>query len=127
MPMFVIDIKSHRSIQEQIVDNFKELIVTNILKPDDKFPSVRELSKTLAINPNTVQKAYSKLEEEGFLYVVKGKGSYVSDVKKRSVDKESVEQIKKYLKDSIDKLYYLGLSVDEIVNIVDEIVKERGE
>ncbi len=125
--MFVIDIKSHRSIQEQIVDNFKELIVTNILKPDDKFPSVRELSKTLAINPNTVQKAYSKLEEEGFLYVVKGKGSYVSDVKKRSVDKESVEQIKKYLKDSIDKLYYLGLSVDEIVNIVDEIVKERGE
>lgn len=125
--MFVIDIKSHRSIQEQIVDNFKELIVTNILKPDDKFPSVRELSKTLAINPNTVQKAYSKLEEEGFLYVVKGKGSYVSDVKKRSVDRESVEQIKKYLKDSIDKLYYLGLSVDEIVNIVDEIVKERGE
>ena len=125
--MFVIDIKSHRSIQEQIVDNFKELIVTNILKPDDKFPSVRELSKTLAINPNTVQKAYSKLEEEGFLYVVKGKGSYVSDVKKRSVDKESVEQIKKYLKDSIDKLYYLGLSVDEIVNIVDKIVKERGE
>ena len=125
--MFVIDIKSHRSIQEQVVDNFKELIVTNILKPDDKFPSVRELSKTLAINPNTVQKAYSKLEEEGFLYVVKGKGSYVCDVKKRSIDRESVDQIKKYLKDSIDKLYYLGLSVDEIVNIVDEIVKERGE
>lgn len=125
--MFVIDIKSHRSIQEQIVDNFKELIVTNVLKADEKLPSVRELSKSLAINPNTVQKAYSKLEEEGFLYVVKGKGSYVSDVNERTVDKESVEQIKKYIKDNIDKLYYLGLSVDEIVNIFNEIVEKRGE
>ena len=125
--MFVIDIKSHRSIQEQIIDNFKELIVTNVLKADEKLPSVRELSKSLAINPNTVQKAYSKLEEEGFLYVVKGKGSYVSDVNERTVDKESVEQIKKYIKDNIDKLYYLGLSVDEIVNIFNEIVEKRGE
>ena len=59
--MFQIDLKSHKSIQEQISDNFKELMVAGILKADEKLPSVRELSKMLTVNPNTVQKAYTKL------------------------------------------------------------------
>ena len=49
--MFQIDLKSHKSIQEQITDNFKELMVTGVLAPDEKLPSVRELSKMITVNP----------------------------------------------------------------------------
>ena len=56
--MFQIDLKSRKSIYEQVIDNVKELIVTGVLPAESKLPSVRELSKTLTVNPNTVQKAY---------------------------------------------------------------------
>ena len=56
--MFQIDSKSRKSIYEQVIDNIKELIMRNVLPPQSKLPSVRELSKQLLINPNTVQKAY---------------------------------------------------------------------
>ena len=55
--MFQIDSKSRKSIYEQVIDNIKELIMRNVLPPQSKLPSVRELSKQLLINPNTVQKA----------------------------------------------------------------------
>ena len=125
--MFQIDLKSHKSIQEQISDNFMELIVAGILKPDEKLPSVRELSKMLTVNPNTVQKAYTKLEEKGYVYVVKGKGSFVSNLENLAVDMREVNKIKKLLKEDINKLYYTGISKNSAKEIVDNIFDERGE
>lgn len=125
--MFIIDNKSRQSIQEQIVHNYKELIVTGVLKANDKIPSVREMSKTITVNPNTVQKAYSRLEEEGFIYVVKGKGSFVSDMSERKIDDHSILEVKKHLKEGIDKLYHLGLDVNEIRVIVNEMIEMRGK
>lgn len=125
--MFQIDLKSHKSIQEQISDNFMELIVAGILKPDEKLPSVRELSKMLTVNPNTVQKAYTKLEEKGYVYVVKGKGSFVSNLENLAVDMREVNKIKKLLKEDINKLYYTGISKNSAKEIVDDIFDERGE
>ena len=72
--MFQVDMKSRKSIYEQVVDNIKELIVTGILSAESKLPSVRELSKTLTVNPNTVQKAYRELEHQGYIYTVTGLG-----------------------------------------------------
>lgn len=125
--MFQIDLKSHKSIQEQISDNFMELIVAGILKPDEKLPSVRELSKMLTVNPNTVQKAYTKLEEKGYVYVVKGKGSFVSNLENLAVDMREVNKIKKLIKEDINKLYYTGISKNSAKEIVDNIFDERGE
>lgn len=125
--MFQIDLKSHKSIQEQISDNFMELIVAGILKPDEKLPSVRELSKMLTVNPNTVQKAYTKLEEKGYVYVLKGKGSFVSNLENLAVDMREVNKIKKLLKEDINKLYYTGISKNSAKEIVDNIFDERGE
>ena len=125
--MFQIDLKSHKSIQEQISDSFMELIVAGILKPDEKLPSVRELSKMLTVNPNTVQKAYTKLEEKGYVYVVKGKGSFVSNLENLAVDMREVNKIKKLLKEDINKLYYTGISKNSAKEIVDDIFDERGE
>ena len=56
--MFELDLRSRKPIYEQLVEKIIELIINNVLKPDQQLPSVRVLSADLAINPNTIQKAY---------------------------------------------------------------------
>lgn len=76
--MIIIDYKDTRPIYEQVVDKFQTLILKGILEPNTKMPSVRALAMELSINPNTIQKAYSELERQGFIYTVKGRGNFVS-------------------------------------------------
>lgn len=75
--MIFIDYKSRKPIYEQLIDNIKSLVVSGMLKRDDQLPSVRQLAQELAINPNTIQKAYSELEREGVIYSLKGRGSFI--------------------------------------------------
>ena len=76
--MIVIDYQNRKPIYEQVVERFQKLIVTGALEPDTQMPSVRALATELAINPNTIQKAYTILEQRGFIYPVKGCGNFVS-------------------------------------------------
>ena len=66
-------------IYAQIIDGFREQIATGVLRPGDRLPSVRELAATLAINPNTIQRSYRRLEMEGWIATVPGKGCFVCD------------------------------------------------
>ena len=66
-----------RPIYEQVKDNFRQLIISGALPPDEKMPSVRELAASLTINPNTIQRAYRELEAEGYICSVPGRGSFV--------------------------------------------------
>ena len=75
--MILIDYKSRKPIYEQIIDNVKELIVSGVLERDEQLPSVRQLAQDMAINPNTIQKAYAELERQGVIYSLKGRGSFV--------------------------------------------------
>lgn len=76
--MIIIDYKNRKPIYEQIIDRYKELILKGVLEQDNQLPSVRTLAMELSINPNTIQRAYAELEQQGFIYSVKGKGSFVS-------------------------------------------------
>ena len=76
--MIAIDVQSRKPIYEQIVERFETLIVSGVLAPDSQLPSVRALAMELSINPNTIQKAYAMLEQEGFIYPVRGRGNFVS-------------------------------------------------
>jgi GntR family transcriptional regulator len=76
--MIGIDLQNRKPIYEQIVERFQTLIVNGVLEPDSQMPSVRSLAMELSINPNTIQKAYSALEQEGYIYPVKGRGNFVS-------------------------------------------------
>ncbi len=76
--MIHIDFRDPRPIYEQVYDALRNLIVTGVLAPGEKLPSVRELAGTLAINPNTIQRAYRELESGGYLCSVPGKGSFAS-------------------------------------------------
>ena len=77
--MITIDYQSKLPLYEQIAKRFQTLILKGALPPDSQMPSVRSLAMDLSINPNTIQKAYSLLEQERYLYPVKGRGNFVSD------------------------------------------------
>ena len=76
--MILIDYKDPRPIYEQVTERFAELILKGALESDFQMPSVRTLAMELSINPNTIQKAYMELERRGFIYSVKGRGSFVA-------------------------------------------------
>lgn len=125
--MFQLDLKSRKTIYEQVVDNFKELIISEVLKPEEKLPSVRELSKMLTVNPNTIQKAYRELEYQGYVYTVSGLGTFVSRPKKAEINPSAVEKIYEKIKVDLKELYFLGLSKEEIKAELDKILDERGD
>lgn len=77
--MISIDYQSRAPIYEQIVDKFQMLIIKGILSPGSQMPSVRSLAMELSINPNTIQKAYAMLEQQGYIFPVKGRGNFVAD------------------------------------------------
>ena len=66
-------------IYEQVISRFQELMLTGALEKDSQLPSVRSLAMELSINPNTIQRAYAELERQGYIYSIKGKGSFVAD------------------------------------------------
>ena len=78
--MIILDYRDRRPIYEQIVERFEELMATGALEEGSQLPSVRSLAMELSINPNTIQRAYMELERQGYIYSVKGKGSFVADV-----------------------------------------------
>ena len=75
--MVHLDYRDARPIYAQIIDGFREQIATGLLQPGDKLPSVRELASSLAINPNTIQRSYRRLEMEGWITTIPGKGCFV--------------------------------------------------
>ena len=75
--MIAINYRDARPIYEQLRDGFRQLILSGVLRPDERLPSVRELAGSLAVNPNTIQRAYRELEAEGYICSVPGKGSFV--------------------------------------------------
>ena len=75
--MLHLDYRDARPIYSQITENIRDQIVTGVLKNGDKLPSVRELAGQLAINPNTIQRAYRNLEAEGWIVTIPGKGCFI--------------------------------------------------
>ena len=76
--MIQLNYRDPRPIYEQVKDGIRKLAYSGVLGPDEKLPSVRELAMKLAINPNTISRAYKELEQEGFLYTVTGKGTFIN-------------------------------------------------
>ncbi len=120
--MFQLDLKSRKSIYEQVMDNLKELIMTDVLASESKLPSVRELSKYIAVNPNTVQKAYRELERQGYVYTVSGVGTFVTDKKDIVLDSVELEKVKAKLLDAFKQLMYMGLDFDKAKEVVLSII-----
>ena len=123
--MIQLDLKSRKSIYEQVIDGFKELITRGVLHAGDKLPSVRELSRTLTVNPNTIQKAYRQLEADRYIYTVSGLGCFVSE-KPEAPDLSKAAAIYEAIEDNVKQLRYLGVADDEIRARLGEIACRKG-
>jgi GntR family transcriptional regulator len=117
--MFDLDLKSRKPIYEQLVDKLKELVIHEILQEDEKLPSVRMLAQQLTINPNTIQKAYRELETQGFIYSIKGKGSFVH-ASVKTQNGEELAKVKEELKKLIAEAMFLGMSASDICALVED-------
>lgn len=123
--MFIhLDLVSRQPIYLQIVEKIKELIVNETLQPHDKLPSVRNLALDIKINPNTIQKAYRELESQGLVYSVLGKGIFVADVSEIQ-SSEKIKKLKKELKKNISEAMFLGVSKEQLIELIAEVEKEE--
>ncbi len=116
--MLTLNYRDSRPIYEQIKDGLRKLIVTGALRPDEKLPSVRSMATELAINPNTIQRAYGELESEGYIYSVPGKGSFAASVQ-APMEVRRME-LSARLHDIITELRYLNVTDEEILALVKE-------
>ena len=115
--MIILDYRDTRPLYEQIVDKFQMLILSGALEPNSRMPSVRSLAVELSINPNTIQRAYSELERNGFLYTVKGKGNYVAYSDSLKVRKQ---EILEKLRDLTKEALSMGMTVKELTEFLEQ-------
>ena len=106
--MIQLNYRDARPIYEQVRDGLRHLVVTGALQAGDKLPSVRALASSLAINPNTIQRAYESLEQEGYLYTVAGKGSFAAP--HTGVDGRRKEELLQVFDQTTAELLFLGLT-----------------
>ena len=123
--MIAIDCQNRKPIYEQIVDRIETLIVNGVLEADSQLPSVRTLAVELSINPNTIQKAYSILEQNGYIYPVKGRGNFVSGNEELKLRKK--DSVYESLRETVKKGRELGISGDCMVAKVREYYQEEIE
>ena len=123
--MIILDYRDRRPIYEQIVERFQELMATGVLPQDSQLPSVRSLAMELSINPNTIQRAYAELERQGYIYSVKGKGSFVAD-NSRIRDNRRMELLNEW-QELARRAKGLGIEKQQVFDIIDKVYGEGGD
>ena len=121
--MLNLDYRDARPIYEQVRDGLRRLMVTGAIQEGEKLPSVRSLASRLAINPNTIQRAYGSLEAEGYLYSVPGKGSFAAP--HSGVDQGRKEELLGRFDAVAAELLFLGVGGETLVERVHRL--EGGE
>ena len=117
MSRIAVDIRSRVPLFLQIVASVRDLVIRGILKPDEALPSVRALASELAINPNTIQKAYAELERQGVIYSLSGRGNFVASDISHIVDVNRGQLLEK-LRADVAAAKNAGISDDEILKIL---------
>ncbi len=110
--MLQLNYRDGRPIYEQVRDGLRQLMVTGAIPPGDKLPSVRSMAAQLAINPNTIQRAYELLEQEGYVYSVPGKGSFAAA--RSEIDETRRAELLAQLDALAAELIPLGVTAEDI-------------
>ena len=114
--MITLNYRDARPIYEQVRDGLRRLIVSGAIADGEKLPSVRALASQLAINPNTIQRAYRELESEGYILSVAGKGSFVAQVD-RLAEQQKKEALNAF-RAAAQRLRALGLSAEALASLL---------
>ncbi len=110
--MISLNYRDPRPIYEQVKDNLRHLIVSGALPSNYKLPSVREMAGDLAINPNTIQRAYRELESEGYICTIPGKGSFTCS--SDGSDSARRQELLRKFDELVTELKYLGFTVSDL-------------
>ena len=122
--MLSLDYRDARPIYEQVKDGLRRLMVIGVIREGEKLPSVRTMAGTLAINPNTIQRAYEALEAEGYVYSVPGKGSFAAP--NTGVDQGRKSELLQTFDQTAAELLYLGMEARALWDRITKLVG-RGE
>ncbi len=118
--MLNLDYRDARPIYEQVKDGLRRLMISGAILEGEKLPSVRSMASSLAINPNTIQRAYEALETEGYVYSIPGKGSFAAACSE--VDTRRKESLLKQFDSVITELLFLGLTDETLI----QRIRTRG-
>lgn len=123
--MFEIDLRSRIPIYEQIKNDILMQIRLGIFKPDEQLPSIRSVSQSTGINVNTVKRAFADLEDEGVIYTLVGRGSFVSSdaVNNTTIAKKALEEIST----DIRSLKSKGVTKEALISLIDSIYSEENK
>lgn len=119
--MIYLDFRSTQPIYEQIITQYKYLMLQGFLKKGDSIPSVRKLAMQLEITPGTVAKAYREMEQQGLIETVRGKGAFIAGVPDNAPNEGVILKVKEELRAQCMELVYQGFSKEDIVRLVEEI------
>ena len=121
--MFELDLRSRQPLYEQLMDKIKELIIAEVLTPDQQLPSVRTMAQQLTINPNTIQKAYRELEREGYLYTLAGRGNFVAPME-GSQHHDKLASLREEISKLMAEALYLGMKKESLLHLVHQLDQE---
>ena len=121
--MFKISLNGNLPIYEQLIEKIEEMVLMGVLEPDTALPSVRDFASELAINPNTVQKAFAELDKRGVTYSVSGKGRFVTSDISKIIRQKADKHISDML-NSASELKYLGISMNILTQEIEKLYKE---
>lgn len=122
--MIILDYKDRRPIYEQVMEKLKDLMLLGVLMENQPLPSVRSLAMDLSINPNTIQRAYAELERQGYIYTVKGKGSFVSENTEMKENKK--REILQKFSEILEEAARLGISGEDLKRLIETQYKDSG-
>ncbi len=119
--MLQIDVMSRIPVYEQIVSQVERLVAAGIMSPGDQMPSVRGLSVELSVNPNTIQKAYTELDNRGYVTSVPGKGCFIAPDAAALINRRGKQRLGE-MEVLAKTLYQMGVTREEMHDAVDRAV-----
>ncbi|MBN1272144.1 MAG: GntR family transcriptional regulator [Candidatus Aminicenantes bacterium] len=114
----VISTSNPDPMYKQVTDQIKDAIAAGSLAPGSKIPSIREMARELNISEITIKRAYSDLENEGFILTRSGMGSFVADVDRQKLRSEKLEEIKKDLEGMLKAGEKFGITTEDVIRIL---------
>ena len=129
MDLIQLNYRDAKPICEQIEDGMCRLILSHSLGAGERIPSVREMASRLAINPNTIKKAYQKLEAEGYIYTVEGEGTFVAAVDKADEQTKKIrnEDLMDRFDEIVEELLYLSVDKRNLKQRIEQLAEGGAE
>ncbi len=117
------EFQSDRPIYAQLMEQIKRRIIAGIYPPGEKMPSVRELAAEASVNPNTMQRAFAQLEQEGLLYTQRTSGRFVTEDQQRILEMKT-EMARELASGFLEDMEQLGYNCHQAVEILKKFEKE---